>query len=262
MKPSELENTETLINQVQSYLRTPNRIAEIERESDDLNLGQELGSFLINKGCLKKISLIETDDEEFLPNYDINEKTIMLNKKTMSVNHWRDYIYRKQTFLKEGESYSLFPMHPMYNPDEDETKKYLFLNATVQAYREHIKKEGLSKPLTSLIEICYQKRKLSTEKDLPRKAYTRGFSLRGSHPQYFNEHKEEEYISRALIDVDELITMYIWNPKFFEGYINYLSSKPKEILYKKKLCLIKDSQEAEEIKSLVNLYIEQMKEII
>ncbi len=251
MEIQEAETKEDLIKTVEEFLTLPKR-AEIE--NNDGELPKKLGRFLVERGYIKNVAI---DNESWEFKYESEEKIIYISQEEMPPSIWRDYAFRKQTTLESGRSDSLFPMHPMYNGDSEKNDLdiYRFLQQTVSAYQEYLKdKESLHTPYSKLFTLCYTKRKGKKDKY----SVIRGFSTWGSME---NEEDIQDERFRASRDVNELLTIYLWNPKYFDSYINYLKTNATTELYKKGLVKI-DKYEAEDIKEIVTDIIAEMKEEI
>ncbi len=257
---------------IQTNLVLPER-ACMENEKTDL--AQKLGYLLVEEEYIKGMGVKE-DGWEF--EYDGEKKTIFVSEQEMPLDIWRDYMFRKQMEGKDGEKHSFFPMHPMYsrNGDEREIYAYRFLYAIGSAYQEYLRdkestefaigseeyydeavKESIDTPFAKLFNYCYKKRRKSSEKDL----IPRGLSAWGNIEKYNSEenegvqNKNSEFAIRALKDTNEFIAMYLWNPKYFEAYADYLVENWKVNLYKKGLLKIGE-EEGEFIKNSVRSLLE------
>jgi hypothetical protein len=249
-----MEKLRSQNEEIQFHLTLPERISDKNHQPD---LGKKLGEFLVQ--------------EDFTLDFE--------NEEEMTLEYWRDYFFRRQITLPDGTTESFFPMHPLYQPGEEtnEIDTYMHLKKVISAYREYVLKAEIMEECMSLedyyklallgetestifvelFRFCYEKRE---------RGEYRGLSIPGSSEEYDNEKNEEivnleaELLTRTLEDMDELITMYLWNPQFFEGFINYLPTKEKGNL-RKKLLIIED-EEVKVLKALVFSYVEEMKERI
>ena len=282
---AEQKDKEEILKYVSAFLTLPERA---RTENDNIELPKALGEFLVEQEYNKNIAM---HYESWVFGYNSENKTIYISKEEMPQTTWRDFTFRKQTTLesRDGEeprNEPLGPVHPIYNSNggENELKVYRFLHETIYAYQEYLKDSESAKrkldpkyyyenavnqiidtPFAKLFSFCYLKRKNNYE----RINVIRGLSTWGNIEDYNYEDNEEipnqnsEHASRALKDANELITMYLWNPKYFETYMNYLSPAPNagELLYKKGLLKLK-KEEACHLGDLVNILVEDMKESI
>lgn len=231
-----LKNETELIEKTQTYLTLPERAL---LDNPHPNLGQELGSFLIEKNFIEGL---DTKENGWEFEYDFENKKILIPEEKISSEEWKSFFFRKQTVLSDDESYSLFPMYPLYTEQKDEIEKYCFLQSVVQAYQENLDKRILD--FKNFFDFCLEKRE-------------EGKHLKGLTS--FGNTKPHK-ISGALKDANELVTMYIWHPKYFETYAEYLI-KNRESFGKNKLVKI-SQEESENLKNFVQIYVENMKEEI
>ncbi len=264
-----------LLKNVCAFLTIPERV---QVENRDIELPKALGVFLIEQNYIRNISLLE---ESWTFKYDSENKNIYIAQEEMPEKIWRDFIFRKQTLLENGSSEPLGPKHSIYNynGNKDELDIYCFLHETSHAYQEYLKdKESLERnlnpryyyenavnkkirtPFSELFSFCYNKRKEIHNKY----NIVRGLSTWGRVENYKYGKNDEipnqnsEHAARALEDSNELLTMYLWHPKYFDSYINHLSNSPKNEIYKKGLARI-DEKESEFLKDIIHLLIEEMK---
>lgn len=244
---------------------------------------KDLGGFLVEKGYIKGV--VESEDGWGFV-YKSTTKKILISLKSMPHQKWEDCIFKMGFNQKIKEH--LFPV------PEEETKRYRFLHEANHAYQEYLTdiespenskewhQKALSGELVSvyacLFVFCFQKRmeELSKEKECDYCA--KGLSIWGNAPNY--DYKSDENIPnieseiavRAQEDANELVTMYIWHPDYFNVYMDYLSLnyenpeiREKELtgedLNKKNLTRITKT-EAEQLKEVVSLYVQEMKRII
>lgn len=274
------KNKEEILQDVRAFLTLPKK-AKIE--NDNIELPKALGEFLVEQEYIKNIAM---HNESWVFEYNSESKTIYISEEEMPQTIWRDFTFRKQTELEDGTREPLGPVHPIYNSNggENELKVYRFLHATVHAHQEYLKdsesakrkldskdyyedsvKERINTPFTKLFSFCYSKRKNNYD----RISVVRGLTTWGNVQDYNHKVNEEilnqnsEHATRALKDANELITMYLWNPKYFETYINYLSPplKTEELLYKKGLLKVKQ-EESYYLEDLVKILVEDMKKSI
>ncbi len=272
-KTQTCEDPQELLEDVRTHLVLPDR-AKFENEQEDLS--EELGVFLTKAGYIKELRIKENEDDQekdFTFDYDSESKIIYLSEEEIPLTHWRDNFFRIQTPLSKTEKHPFYPVHPLYTQEAegDEIQKYMFLQKTVLAYQEYLKDkeseaEGIEPeqyyelaligevsltPSVELFRTCYEKRELNSD-------YSRGLAISSSQENF--EDEKTECIFKAKEDMNELITMYLWNPEFFKGFVDYLTKREKGPLGKK---IIKISEgEAKEIKDIVFSYVEQMKEEI
>ncbi len=274
----EQKDEEENLKYVEEFLTLPER-ARIQ--NNNVELPKVLGKFLVIQGYIKNIA-IHQEGWDF--QYDSQNNTIYISEEEMPQTIWRDFTFRKQTKLEDGQAEPLGPMHSMYNRNgrKNELGTYRFLHETCYAYQDYLKNkesternfdpkeyynnavEGtIDTTFTKLLSFCYLKRKKLHEKF----NVTRGLSTWGNSVSYnYGENEgilnqNSEYATRALKDANELVTMYLWNPRFFETYTTYLHTNPQVQLYKKGLLKLKE-EETNYLVDLVKIFVEEMKENI
>ncbi len=249
------------------------------RGDENEDIEKKLGDFLVEKGYIKGVDE-RKEDWGFM--YHSVTKKISVSQKEMPHMKWEHCIF-KAGFNEETKE-DLFP-----SPGQ-ETEKYRFLHEANHAYQEYLcykespddAKEWYQKvlegeiesPYGGLFEFCFQKRIEEDEKEGMKKTIEKGLSVWGNAPNY--NHKEEgalnkasEIAVRAQEDANELATMFLWHPRYFDVYLDYLSLNhnnyqirekelTKEDLEKRGLIQI-TKEEANYLKKMVLDYIEEMK---
>jgi hypothetical protein len=272
-----MENKKELKKIIEEKLNVPKKAVEGD---ENQGLEKKLGYFLVDCGYIQGIEKRE-DDWGFVY-YSITRK-IALSQKDMPHEKWEHCIF-KMGFNEETKE-NLFPI-----PGE-ETEMYRFLHEANHAYQEYLcsnecpqdpklwYEKVLGGEITScygdLFAFCFQKRIEEDCKEGERKKRERGLSIWGNASNYSIEddhnipNKASEIAVRAQEDADELVTMYLWHPKYFEVYLDYLSlnhNNPqvrekeitKEDLEKEGLAQL-SKEEVERLKEIVFLYVNEMK---
>ncbi len=269
-----------LKKKIEERLSVPGKAVEGDSNK---TIERDLGIFLVNEGYIKGIEE-NSDDWGFV--YRSFSKTIAISKKEMPHQKWEDCIFKMG--INEKTKENLFP-----SPSK-ETEKYRFLHEASHAYQEYLtEKESPDNPAkwhekalsgeiesfyASLFVFCFSKRLEELEKEKECDYCARGLSVWGNAPNYDYKTNEEicnigsEIAIRAQEDANELVTMYIWHPDYFNAYINYLSLNYENKRIRegefteddlKNSNLVKiTKEEAEKIKEEVLLYVEEMKKNI
>ncbi len=192
----------------------PERISEGNPES---GLAKKLGEFLVEKNFINGIDLWE---RSWGCKYE--NKKIYMNDVPMSKEQYEHYIFRlgENSFTRE----QLFP-------NQSEADQYRFLHESGHGYQEYIKtkecpddpeswyteaSKGQIKSYTALLfEHCY---------DLRKKNPGKGLSTWGNVLDYnCVKDADSQNATRANEDANELITMYLWNPKYLDTFLKYIS---------------------------------------
>ncbi len=270
-------NNEELKKKIEERLNVPRKAIEGDENKD---IEKRLGYFLVDCGYIQGIEKRE-DDWGFVY-YSITRK-IAVSQKEMPHSKWEHCIFKMG--INEKTKENLFP-----NPGE-ETQMYRFLHEANHAYQEYLcfnecsydpklwYEKVLSGEIVScygdLFNFCFQKRLEEDCREGERKEKERGLSIWGNAPNYSSKNDENipnrgsEIAVRAQEDANELITMFLWHPKYFEGYLDYLSLNhensqvrekeiTKEDLEKEGLLQLKKG-EVEQLKEMVSLYVNEMK---
>ncbi len=246
-----------LKEKVTEILNVPRKAIEGD---ENRTLEPELGAFLVENGYIKGI---EEQKHGWGFIYSSSTRKIYTSEKWMPKEKWKHCIFRVGINEEVGESF--------YPEPGEETKKYRFLHEVNHAYQEYLfSRESVDDPklwherslqgkidscFSDLFNFCFQKRD-----NFPK----RGLSIWGSAPQY-DRHKDKSIINkmseiavRAQEDANELVTMYIWHPKYFHTFLDYLENSKEEDL--KKECLLGlQKEEADYLKVVVKRYVEEMK---
>ena len=254
---SEEESREKARASVNAFLTLPERIRE---GHNDKNLGKNLGNFLVDNNYIKEIDLWCGSW-----GFKYEDKKILIAENEMSDENYKYYIFRLGTNSSNGEY--LFPNKG------DEADQYRFLHETSHAYQDYlINKESRENNISStnwhdkaaaeeldsnfslLFKFCYENRKNNSGK---------GLSTWGNVPDYNSiTNLNSQNAIRAIEDVNELATMYMWHPEYFETFLNYislsLSGYKESDLDKDGLTKI-SRQAAASLKILLEMYIEEMK---
>ncbi len=270
-----MENKEELKKKIEERLNVPRKAVEGDENKD---IEKRLGYFLVDCGYIQGIEKRE-DDWGFVY-YSITRK-IAVSQKEMPHSKWEDCIFKMG--INEKTKENLFP-----NPGE-ETEMYRFLHEANHAYQEYlcfsecsynpklwyenVLKGEIVSCYGDLFTFCFQKRLEEDYREGERKEKERGLSIWGNAPNYSNDesipNRASEIAVRAQEDANELVTMFLWHPKYFEVYLDYLSLNhensqvrekevTKEDLEKEGLLQLK-KEEAKQVKELVFLYVNEMK---
>lgn len=271
---------EKLKRKIEEKLSVPQKAI---RGDKNKNIEKELGLFLVEKGYIKGV---EENSGGWGFVYKSKTKKILVSLNSMPHEKWEDCIFKMGHNDKTKEN--LFP------EPEDETKQYRFLHEANHAYQEYLTdmespenpkewhEKALSGELVSvyacLFVFCFQKRmeELSKEKECDYCA--KGLSIWGNAPNYDYKsdnsipNKESEIAVRAQEDANELVTMYMWHPDYFDVYMDYLSLNydnpeirekelTREDLDRKNLIRI-TKMEVDQLREVVILYVQEMKMLI
>lgn len=215
--PTFQENPKEKIRErVEKFLTLPERASVGNPEK---GLAKKLGAFLVEKDFINGIDIWEGS---WGCKYE-NGK-IYINDLPMSKEQYEYYVFRLGENPSTGEQ--LFPKR-----SEREVDQYRFLHETSHAYQEYIKAKecpdspelwydkasrGQIKSFSALLfEHCYDLRKANPGK---------GLSTWGNVPDYNSiENQDSQNATRAIEDANELVTMYLWNPKYLDTFFDYIS---------------------------------------
>ncbi|MDA3815532.1 MAG: hypothetical protein PF549_04155, partial [Patescibacteria group bacterium] len=249
-------------------------------ENKDIEL--KLGNFLIEKGYIRETEYRE-EDWGFV--YYSFTKIISISKTEMPHQTWEDCVF-KMGRNKEIEE-DLFPAPGV------ETEKYRFLHEINHAYQEYLcskespedPKEWYQKSLQGEVSSCYSKlfyfcfqKREEIETNKKENELQKGISIWGNAENYNYKNNKEipnkisELAVRAQEDANEMITMFLWHPFYFNTYIDYLSLNyqnrevrerelTREDLERQNLISI-SKEEASNLKKIVRAYVKEMKENI
>lgn len=247
-----VELKQELKDDLSDFLSLPERIKHI-----DFSLPQKLGNFLVDQNLIQGIG-VWTNSWGF--KYE-NRKIYIAGDK-MPDKQYTYYIFRLGIDPETREP--LFP-----NPNE--TDQYRFLHETSHAYQEYLTiKENPNNPdqwytkasnneidsnYAILWNFCFKKRLQGGK----------GLSTWGNVPDYNSiQNPQSQAAIRAIEDVNELVTMYLWHPKYFETFLDYLSGNisgygDSELENDKLAKISKNEKEA--LASLIKDYVDEMKKI-
>lgn len=245
---------ETNKYETDTYLDLPEKT---RTENKEKGLAKKLGQFLADKDFINQIKMWSGSW-----GFKYENKDIYVSEKPMPDSEYHRYIIELGKNIR-GEN--LFPNQG------DETDQYRFLHETSHAYQDYlIDQESPEDPnlwhdkaikgeidstFAFLFKYCYQKRTNNPGK---------GLSTWGNVPDYNSiPDLRNQNAKRAIEDANELVTMYLWNPKYLDAYLDYLSLNINGInetdLNNDKLIKISDENK-ENIKEVIGWYIEEMKE--
>lgn len=222
MKENFLEsknNKKEIFTYIDSFLTLPERISE---NNDDKSIPKELGNFLVESDFIKEVGLFK-NSWGFM--YSKDTRKISIADKEMSKESYNYYIFR---LGKDEKGENLFPKFG------DETDQYRFLHETCHAYQEYLIDKELSdrnlgqsswysdsvngnndSTFSILFNLCYKIRNSNEKK---------GLSTWGNVPDYGSiENNASRIATRALEDANELIVMRLWNSKYLETFLDYVS---------------------------------------
>jgi len=275
-----METKEELRKRVEDLLNVPRKATEGDENKD---IEKNLGFFLVEKGFIEGI---ENREEDWGFMYHSVTRKISLSEKEMPHIKWEQCIFKVGVNEKTKEN--LFP-----SPGP-ETKRYRFLHEANHAYQEYLcrqecsdnPKEWYQKALEGEIDSCYgelfvfcfKKREANDEREGLKRTKEKGLSVWGNAPNYGKEENESilnrasEIAVRAQEDANELVTMFLWHPSYFNVYLDYLSLnhdnpqiREKELteedLEKRGVTRI-STEEASHLEEMVRAYTEEMKEEI
>jgi hypothetical protein len=268
-----MEKKEELKKKIEEKLDVPKKAVEGDENKD---IEKKLGYFLVDSGYIKDIEKRE-DDWGFV--YYSFTRKIAVSEKEMPHTKWEYCIFKMGNNEKTGED--LFP-----SPGK-ETEKYRFLHEANHAYQEYLCFEECSddprlwyeKVLNGeivssygeLFRFCFQKRGEEDCNEGGKKE--RGLSVWGNAPNYKEDknipNRLSEIAVRAQEDANELVTMFLWHPKYFEVYLDYLSLNHENFQVREKEITREDlnkcglvqisKKEREYLKEIVSLYVNEMK---
>ncbi len=272
-----MEHKEDLKRAIRNFLDVP-RKARAGDENGDIE--RKLGDFLVERERIKGVG--ERSEDWGFVYYSITCK-IFVSEKEMPHNKWEDCIFKMGVNTETGES--LFP-----EPGA-ETDKYRFLHEANHAYQDYLcSKESPKEPAlfyqkclnneivssyADLFRFCFRKRKeekISNKEGSP----VKGLSVWGNAPNYKHQgnegipNEDSEIAIRAQEDANELVTMFLWHPEYFNMYLAYISldhdnfkvrekELTKEDLERKGLIKL-SKEEAALLKKMVDSYVREMKE--
>lgn len=275
-----IHEKEELKRKIEETLNVPQKALVGDKNK---NIERDLGYFLVEKEYIKGVE--EREDDWGFVYYSITRK-IAVSQKEMPHAKWEQCIFKMGVNEKTGEN--IFPIPGL------ETKKYRFLHEANHAYQEYLcslecaddPKMWYQKSLEGEVESCYgelfnfcfQKRIEDDEKRGEKKDRERGLSTWGNAPNY--NYKEENEIPnrasevavRAQEDANELVTMYLWHPDYFNIYLDYLSLNHNNHQIREKEITESDleidglvrlsKEEADYLRELITEYSEEMKKHI
>jgi hypothetical protein len=271
---------EELIKRIEENLTVPEKA---EHGDENKEIEKKLGAFLAKEGYIKGVD-INCENWGYL--YCSDKRKIFVSELGMPHLKWEHCIFKMGTNEETNENF--FP-----SPGT-ETEKYRFLHEANHAYQDFLcvcespenPKEWYQKSLegkidsvySELFNFCFHKRAEEDTEKGEKKDMERGLSIWGNAPNYNYKEKNSipnrasELAVRAQEDANELVTMYLWHPNYFNTYLDYLSLNhnrheirelelTREDLEKKGLLRI-SKEEAEYLKEVVSSYIREMKKNI
>lgn len=226
----------------------------------DKDLAEDMWKFLADKGFINKVDMWRGS---WGCKYE--NGTIYINEHPMPREQYEYYIFRLGKDSSTGRQ--LFPK------EGNEADMYRYLHEASHGYQEYIKsKECPNNPemwytkaigdeiesySSLLFDFCYNKRRENPE---------RGLSTFGNVSNYNSiTDPDSQRATRANEDVNEFITMYLWNPQYLDTYLEYLSGNISGYgdLNLREGRLIKlSNREKELLKIIINKIIMEMKENI
>lgn len=275
-----MNNKDRLIKKIEERLDVPKKAV---LGDENKNIEKTLGEFLIKNGFIKGVGK-RKEDWGFV--YHSETKKIDISEKEMPHIKWEKCIF-KMGKNKETEE-NIFPSPGI------ETEKYRFLHEANHAYQEYLccieskedPKNWHQKSLEGKIDSCYSKLfnfcflKREAEDVLrgEKNEIERGLSIWGNASNYsFKEENEipnrdSEIAVRAQEDANELATMFLWHPEYFQSYLDYLSLNynnhevremelTKNDLEERGLIRI-TKEEADYLREVVSEYVKEMKKNI
>lgn len=197
-----------------AFLNIPERI-DPEHQNQ---LGHQMATFLTDRGYINQI---KTWNNSWGYQYDSSDKSISISQYQMPPEMYDKYVIQLGIDASTGQS--------LY-PKPEEMDQYRFLHEVGHAFQDYsIDQEGSSRwydkaiageldsPYAILLGYCY---KIRTENP------NRGLTTWGGQADYDGiTNTESRNATRAIDDVNELITMYIWHPQYFETYMDYLAQE-------------------------------------
>ncbi len=272
-----MTSKEKLKKKIEDCLDVPSKAVEGDENKD---IERKLGNFLVDKGYIKGIKKRE-EDWGFM--YHSVTRKISVSQKEMPHVKWEQCIFK--VGINEKTKENLFP-----SPGP-ETEKYRFLHEANHAYQEYLCcRESEEDPQAwyqkvlegeinscygKLFAFCFRKREENDEEEGEKRKKEKGISVWGNAPNYDCKgensipNRASEIAVRAQEDANELVTMFLWHPAYFNVYLDYLSlnhNNPqirekeltKEDLEKRGLVRI-SKEEVDYLKQTVLEYIEEMK---
>lgn len=234
------------------FLSIPNRI-DPQRQN---TLGRSMASFLAEKGYVEGIK-VWRGSWGFA--YNSEDHTISVSEHPMPQAMYDRYIFTLGRDPQTGAQ--VFP----YPQDVDQ---YRFLHEVNHAWQDYvIDQEGgahgwydkaiageVDSPYSILFAFCFQVRSHH---------HQRGLTPLGGQTDYDSiEDQRIQDATRALEDVNELITMRMWNRTYSETFLDYISlgipGYGRQNLERDRLVPI-SKQERDLLGRAMDLYIEDMK---
>jgi hypothetical protein len=236
---------------VAAFLQTPERL-----KHEESNLPIQLGSFLVEKGFIRSIDVWRGSW-----GFKYEDKKVYLSDTPMPEAAYNYFIFRLGKDNKTGQ--------PLY-PSKSESDQYRFLHETCHAYQDFLTstessdnpdlwydkahKNNIDSTYAILFNYCLNKRLNSQGK---------GLSTWGNISDYNNYEAATQQVARAIEDANELVTMYLWNPRYFETFLDYVAGDipgfSENDLVNDGLTKISKS-EKENLKKLIQMYVEEMRD--
>jgi len=238
---------------VSGYLTLPEKSTQQDRV-----LPRTLWDFLVNKWLIQNVWI----NNWWWFSYHSGKKEISISRDPMPQSAYKYYVFRLGKDVRSWKN--LFPQ-------PEEMDQYRFLHETSHAYQQYLmEKESpdnakmwydkvqsweIDSTFGILFLYCLTKR-LTGEWS--------GLSTYGNVPDYnsIRDHHSQQ-ATRAIEDANELITMYLWNPEYFETFLNYIAGDIPWYglwnLQEDKLLMISNT-EKQWLKNAIQQYIEEMKQ--
>ena len=248
------EQGHTLQQYYDAFLNIPTRLDPNHQN----RTGRQLADFLTDRGYIKTVKLW---NRSWGFGYVSNDKAIYISELDMPRERYDYFVFRLGTASQNGER--------LY-PQPDEMDQYRFLHEVSHGYQDYaINRDGaedwhdralngdINSSLSTLFSFCYQ-----TRSENP----GRGITTWGNQPDYNTISDNRSQIAiRAHEDANELVTMYLWSPEYFDTYLNYLSGNipgyGESNLAQDGLAQLPNSKK-ELLKQVVLDYVDEMKRII
>lgn len=234
------------------FLTIPTRV-DPERQN---RLGRRVGTFLAESGY---ISGIKVWRGSWGFGYHSDDHTISISEHPMPASMYDRYVFTLGRDQQTGAQVFPFPA---------DVDQYRFLHEVNHAWQDYvIDQEGgsvgwydkaiageVDSPYSILFAFCFQIRSQHHQK---------GMTPLGGQADYDSiEDQRTQDATRALEDVNELITMRMWSRAYSETFLDYLSLKipgfGRQSLEKDRLVPISEAQR-DLLGKAMDLYIDDMK---
>lgn len=248
------ENAGALDQYFEAFLSIPPRLDPNGRNKT----GVKLANFLTDSGYIKKIKQWEGSSGF---KYDSRDNSISMPENEMPKDAYDYYVFRLGTDSQSGEN--LYP-----NPEEMD--QYRFLHEVNHVYQDYLVNEDgperwynraidgeINSSYANLFRFCYEMRTQNPGI---------GLTPWGNQEDYNSiENQNSQLATRAIEDANELVTMYLWSPEYFQTYMEYLSLEidgyGQSSLDKDRLITFPTASK-EQLSRTVSTYVQEMKEAI